>query len=88
MLEAALSNTPPSKFRLSMDVQLNLARELIQVEKGVLLTGFNLTLAQVVAGANNATTVSIDQSNQIKDRIDNSVQFLKSKLNTSVYGVT
>ena len=71
-----------------MDVQLNLARELIQVEKGVVLTGFNLTLAQVVAGANNATTVSIDQSNQIKDRIDNSVQFLKSKLNTSVYGVT
>lgn len=54
----------------------------------VALTGYGLTLGEVVAGARHGTPVAIDETPEIVGRIDESVAFLKSKLHTSIYGVS
>lgn len=63
----------------SVDIQLNLAASLLH-GKEVKLTGYDLSLGGVVAGARDGREVTIDETKAIVDRIDGSVAFLKSKV--------
>ncbi|KAL8286207.1 hypothetical protein RQP46_004695 [Phenoliferia psychrophenolica] len=79
----ATSSTP--------DVQLAIARQLVddaRAESSVTLTGAHLSLGAVVGAARHAAKVTIDDTGNIKATIEESIKFLKSKLGTSIYGVT
>ena len=71
-----LSATPESDTHQ----QLALATTLLSQSKSVALDGYALTLGDVVAVARHNKDVSIDANPLIKDRVDESVAFLKSKV--------
>ncbi|GAA6053429.1 hypothetical protein JCM3770_005162 [Rhodotorula araucariae] len=52
------------------------------------LGGYNLAPADVVSAARRGRKVAVKDDEAIRDRIDQSVQFLRSQLANSVYGVT
>ncbi|KAM0746878.1 phenylalanine ammonia-lyase [Meredithblackwellia eburnea MCA 4105] len=84
------SPRPPSPAAAThQQQQLNITRELLQdSDRHVNLTGHALTLGSIVAAARHRKTADIDLTAGIKETIDESVAFLKSKLGTSIYGVT
>ena len=78
--------TPPLSPTLAAtslpDEQLLLASQLLDSAEDapVALNGFRLTLGEVVAAARHNKAVKIDGAEEIKNRIDESVAFLKSKV--------
>ncbi|GAA6059874.1 hypothetical protein JCM10212_007079 [Sporobolomyces blumeae] len=72
------------------DRQLDLAAQLLAAAHvdDVELTGYDLSLAKVVAAARKGKHVELGRDGAIRARIDESVAFLQSKLGSSVYGVT
>ncbi|SCZ90831.1 BZ3500_MvSof-1268-A1-R1_Chr1-3g02294 [Microbotryum saponariae] len=89
-LSPSLAPTTPT----SPAVQLVLAADLLARDSAVTtseatikLNGYRLTLGEVVAASRRHANVTIDYEAAEK-RIKDSVDFLKSKLVTSVYGVT
>lgn len=78
--------TPPLSPTLAAtslpDEQLLLASQLLDSAEDapVALNGFRLTLGEVVAAARRNKQVKIDGAEEIKNRIDESVAFLKSKV--------
>lgn len=75
---------PPSHNGVSAsspeEQQLDLAAGLVTSAKVVKLDGYTLSLAEVVAVARNQRPCVIDSHPAIKARIDDSVEFLKSKV--------
>ena len=88
--ESTPRTTPPLSPTLhaavnSHDEQLLLATQLLDSttpknEAGVALDGFKLTLGEVVAASRFKKKVKIDDAPAIKSRIDESVDFLRSKV--------
>lgn len=63
-----------------------LAEDILSPGDGpVKLTGYSLTLAEVVAVARGGKEVVISDDNLIRKRIDDSVEFLKSKVSTLIF---
>ncbi|BGP21577.1 phenylalanine/tyrosine ammonia-lyase [Rhodotorula toruloides] len=52
------------------------------------LDGYSLNLGDVVSAARKGRTVRVKDSDEIRSKIDKSVEFLRSQLSMSVYGVT
>ncbi|GAA5981344.1 hypothetical protein JCM10908_004076 [Rhodotorula pacifica] len=52
------------------------------------LDGYTLTLGDVVGAARRGRTVKVADSPHIREKIDASVEFLRTQLDNSVYGVT
>ena len=72
-------SAPKNSTSSSLEIQLNLAESLLAPQP-VVLSGFDLTLGSVVAGARFRRDVTIDESPALLSRIDESVAFLKSKV--------
>ncbi|GAA5949814.1 hypothetical protein JCM3765_007701 [Sporobolomyces pararoseus] len=73
----------------SSSSQFDLTADLLQDHSaGVELSGYGLTIGKVVAAARKGKEVRLGESQEIRQRIDDSVAFLQSKLGQSVYGVT
>ncbi|KAK4704308.1 phenylalanine ammonia-lyase, partial [Phenoliferia sp. Uapishka_3] len=72
------SSKPPL---MAPDIQLEIARSLLSNESAspVTLSGSRLTLGDVVAAARHRASVKIDDTGDIKGKIEESVLFLKSK---------
>lgn len=78
--------SPSLKAANVADEQLLLASQLLDEDAPgakVALTGFRLTLGEVVAAARRGKEVVIDDAPAIKNRIDESVAFLKSKVSAA-----
>ncbi|KAK4057992.1 hypothetical protein OIO90_000731 [Microbotryomycetes sp. JL221] len=86
--------TPPLSPSLEAsamsDDHLLLASAMLASDQSdvISLDGYKLTLEQVVMAGRHRKNVEIDNAPAIKSRIDESVEFLKSRLVNSVYGVT
>ncbi|KAK4332276.1 Phenylalanine ammonia-lyase [Rhodotorula toruloides] len=52
------------------------------------LDGYSLNLGDVVSAARKGRAVRVKDSDEIRSKIDKSVEFLRSQLSMSVYGVT
>ncbi|GAA5844709.1 hypothetical protein JCM11251_007355 [Rhodosporidiobolus azoricus] len=72
------------------DSLLSLVTQLLddKTEDPVSLSGYSLTLGDVVDTARKSRTVAVPTDGKVADRINESVRFLESKLGTSIYGVT
>jgi phenylalanine ammonia-lyase len=92
--ESTPRTTPPLSPSLHAavnqhDEQLLLATQLLdstastKAESVVALDGFKLTLGEVVAAARHHKRVKIDDAPAIKARIDESVDFLRSKVSST-----
>ncbi|KAM0793291.1 hypothetical protein ACM66B_000751 [Microbotryomycetes sp. NB124-2] len=86
--------TPPLSPSLQAsamsDDHLLLASAMLAADQSdvVVLDGYKLTLEQVVLAGRHRKQAKISDAPEIKNRIDESVEFLKSRLVNSVYGVT
>lgn len=69
---------------------LDVVRELLSVpvDDTLELGGYSLSPADVVVVARKGRKVAVKDDEAIRNRIDKSVEFLRSQLNNSVYGVT
>lgn len=89
MVSISINSTPSNGYSApknsatssssSLEIQLSLAEGLL-APQSVVLSGFDLTLGSVVAGARLRKDVTIDESPALLSRIDESVAFLKSKV--------
>lgn len=85
----SLGSTPPLSPSLKAthvsDEHLLLASELLAEsgEEGIVLDGYKLTLGSVVRIGRGGEKVKIDKSGNVQQRIDESVQFLASKVSLS-----
>ncbi|GAA5897404.1 hypothetical protein JCM6882_001878 [Rhodosporidiobolus microsporus] len=59
-----------------------------KAEGPVALSGYSLTLSQVVDAARKGRMVEVPNDGQVMELVNDSVRFLESKLSSSIYGVT
>lgn len=86
---AAASAIASSTATSAVKIQLHLSSDLLNnTKQEIKLNGYGLSLGSVVAGGRYRSSVAIDESPVVVDRIEKSVLFLKSKLALSLYGVT
>ncbi|GAA5969160.1 hypothetical protein JCM11641_007492 [Rhodosporidiobolus odoratus] len=84
--KAPTSSLSPDKN----DSLLHIVTQLLDTSEDALLSlsGYSLTLGQVVQAARKGVKVDIAEDADIAKRVGDSVSFLESKLQTSIYGVT
>lgn len=82
-LLSSIPSSPDLRGTSVPDIQLAIARDLLDDNTDVSLTGYTLSLGGVVGVARHKTPVSISSSNEIRSKIDQSVAFLQSKVGAS-----
>ncbi|GAA5997375.1 uncharacterized protein JCM10292_000216 [Rhodotorula paludigena] len=87
---SALRRTPGLDGHAAHQSQLEIVQELLSdpTDDVVELSGYSLTVRDVVGAARKGRRVRVQNDDEIRARVDKSVDFLKAQLQNSVYGVT